>query len=254
MSVKSVAPGSGHIDRRTYRVVLGWAAALYCVAVVMAPLVWHKHGAGAADPMDRWGRDAIGAGLTHMLGGVHIGPTANGLFPHLVALGSPRDVAAMTALLALLCLATQELLGATLCAIGPLCAVLLTEACAKPVVDRVRNGAYQYPSGHCTAAAAVGTLGILLLSRHGGRRAVRTWGVLCVVPPGLVFVAMQRVGLHDLTEAIAGIVVGIATVLVATVALSALARRLPPRQGGGVVAGQGADPAAGQVPALRRAR
>jgi hypothetical protein len=227
----------GNFDGRTTRTLLLWAAALYTVAVVMAPLVWHKHGATPANPIDRWGRSVTGGDLTRLLRDVHVSPGANGLFPHLAALGSPRDVVAMVLLLALLSLAARDQLGFVLCALGPLCAILLTEAVAKPFVQRVRNGAYQYPSGHCSGAAAVGALGILLLYRRGGWRAARLWGWIFVIPPVLVFIAMQRVRLHDLTEAIAGLAVGIATTLVVTVALTALAghphrRKCSPGKGG----------------------
>jgi membrane-associated phospholipid phosphatase len=217
------APRGTNLDRRRRRVLLLWAGALYSVAVAMAPLVWHKRGAGPANPVDRWGRNVIGPDLTRVLRDVHVGPTASGLFPHLAALGSPRDVVALALLLALLSLAARDLLGLAMCAFGPLCAILLTEAGAKPLVHRVRASAYQYPSGHCTGAAAVGTLGILLLYRRGGWRAVRRWGWIFIVPPILVFFSVQRVMLHDVTESIAGLAVGTATMLVCTVALTTLA-------------------------------
>jgi len=128
----------------------------------------------------------------------------------------------MAVLLALLSLADHDLLGSAMCAVGPLCAIVVTEAWAKPLVHRIRDGAYQYPSGHCTGAAAIGTLGVLLLYRRGGWREVRRWGWIFVIPPVLVFIAMQRLRAHDLSEAIAGLAVGSATVLVSAVTLTAL--------------------------------
>jgi membrane-associated phospholipid phosphatase len=220
-----------NLDRHLRGILLRWAIGLYALVIAMAPLVWHKQDAGPASPLDRWGRTLIGPDFTRALRDVHLSPTANGVFPHLVGLGSPRDVAAMVLLLALLSLAARDFVGFAMCAVGPSCAILLTEAGAKPFVGRVRNGAYQYPSGHCTAAAAVGALGLLLLYRRGGWSATRTWGWAFLVPPILVFIAMQRVGLHDLTESIAGLAVGMATTVASSVAMTTLAAQLRRREG-----------------------
>lgn len=131
-------------------------------------------------------------------------------------------MAVLLVVLGLVCLHRGDRLMLILCFAGPLLAVAVTELVAKPFVGRFRAGADQYPSGHCTAAAAVSAVALLILCRpseHAGR-----WWVGCAVMPAvLVFVAVQHLGWHDLTEALAGLAAGAGTVS----ALAAALLRLP---------------------------
>lgn len=213
-------PRGRDLTRRGRRAVLVGAAALYAVVVAMAPLVWHHQGPGPSNGIDEWSRVVLGTDLTRALNDLHVGQAAEQLFPILGALGDPREVMVMIVLLGLLCLLSRDWLGLSLSAVGPLSAVLLTEYALKPLVHRIRDGAFQYPSGHCTGSAAVSTLAVVLLYRHGGRRAVLWGGWIFVLPPVLVFVSVQRLHLHDLMDSVAGLAVGVATVLVVAATLT----------------------------------
>ena len=207
-------------------VLLAWAAALLAVMVSLVPLVWHDADPGPANALDRWGRRAVGAGLTRLLRDVHVASVADRIFPRLADMGSAREVAAVAIVLGLIGLVKRDGTALALSVLGPLVAVAITEYAAKPLVGRVRDGAYQYPSGHCTGASAVGTVGVLLLWRYGGRPAVGRLGWLFIVPPVLVLVAVQRLRFHDLTESVAGLATGAGTVL----AVEALRRHLSDRR------------------------
>ena len=218
---------SGGADRHQpdVGILLVVAAALVAVVLAMVPFVWHDVDPGPANAVDRWGRRAMGVGLTRLLGDLHAASIADRLVPSLAAMGSARDVAAITLVLGLLGVVKRDASAVALAVVGPLVAIVLTEYAAKPLVGRIRDGAYQYPSGHCTAASAVGTVGVLLLWRYGGRRAVRWLGWLFVVPPVLVFIAVQRLRFHDMTESVAGSAVGTGTVLAAQAVLRWLSDR-----------------------------
>lgn len=110
-------------------------------------------------------------------------------------------------------LARGRVRGAVVAGAGPLVAVLLAELVLKPAVDRTTelSGAWSFPSGTATAAAAMCTSACLLAYR------VRpVWAALAVVlSTGVVVVvdaAVVALSWHYATDVIAGNALGVGVV------------------------------------------
>jgi membrane-associated phospholipid phosphatase len=124
-------------------------------------------------------------------------------------------------------------LGVTFALAGALSGGLkLLVARARPVFDDpiAHAGGYSFPSGHALAAmVAAGCVVVLLHPSLGGRARMALWVSAAAF---VLLVGLNRVvlGVHYLTDVVAGWVVGLATV-VATVVAFAVGRRdegLPP--------------------------
>jgi membrane-associated phospholipid phosphatase len=97
--------------------------------------------------------------------------------------------------------------------LGPAIALLLAEMVGKPLVARLEFSAYGFPSGHTTAAAALATTVALLVYRHLSFRFLMATGPLLVgLPLGMVL-AVVRIRSHLFSDAVAGVLLGLGTVL-----------------------------------------
>jgi membrane-associated phospholipid phosphatase len=132
-------------------------------------------------------------------------------------LGQPLQVAVVTIVLILACLAGRQLNGAVLAAISVPVAGLLTEDVLKPLV----NESYAaYPSGRTTGAfALIAIISVLLAqpSRWMPHRDRRIAVVAAAVLIGCaVCVATVGLGDHHFTDTVGGAAVGTGVVLTAT--------------------------------------
>src|SRR5205085_9945502 len=96
---------------------------------------------------------------------------------------------------------------------GPVTALLLTEAVAKPLVDRRHGLSLAYPSGHATGAAAVAALALVLSHRWRGWRGLAVASPVALALPAVMAVALVRLDWHYPTDVVGGLAVGAATVL-----------------------------------------
>jgi membrane-associated phospholipid phosphatase len=97
--------------------------------------------------------------------------------------------------------------------LGPPIALLVAEMVGKPVVARLEFGAYGFPSGHTTASAALAMTAALLAYRHLSFRFLMAMAPLLVgVPLGMVL-AVVRIRAHLFSDAVAGVLLGLGTVL-----------------------------------------
>ena len=146
------------------------------------------------------------------------------MFHRLVWLGSPRFVGVAAVALGLWRVARRDALGAALAVITPVLAGALTEFVAKPIIGRRLHGGLAFPSGHVTAATALAGVAVAMAVRQWGHRA--TWVVVpaALVPLG-VSAGVVRAGFHYVTDAIGGIAMGTAAVLLGVVIVSAVEDR-----------------------------
>ncbi len=179
--------------------------------------------------------DALDAVIRGWILGMHIHPTDMAVFSRI---GGATVTAALTAALALGCLAVRRVSGAVLAVVGVVVASALTEWVVKPIVDRTITIHHyvSYPSGHTTGLFAVSAaLAVVLLSARSGRswRAVRVAAVAAaVVVSCAVGVAMVALEFHYFTDTVAGAAVGTGVVLgIAFVLDSHVIRRWPGRLG-----------------------
>ncbi len=137
----------------------------------------------------------------------------DGAAPHAVLYAVP--LAALTALVALGVIAwrRQDRGALALCLVGPATALLLTDAVAKPLVDRRLRLSLSYPSGHATGAAAVAVLALVLCHRWKGWRALVVASPVALALPAVMGVALVRLNWHYPTDVVGGTAVGAATVL-----------------------------------------
>jgi membrane-associated phospholipid phosphatase len=137
---------------------------------------------------------------------------------HISQLGGPLAITVMTAVLCCCCLAVRRYRAAILVAGGEIGASALTWV-MKPVVDRTIGGSFSYPSGHTTAAFALGTAVVLIIASSGGRRlpgSVRiVLSVLTLATASLVALGMIAWREHYLTDTFGGAAVGIGVPLAA---------------------------------------
>jgi len=100
-----------------------------------------------------------------------------------------------------------------ICVAGPLLAIGLTELVGKPLVDRHLHQTLAFPSGHATDAGVVAALALVLLFRWAGLGPLAVGMPFGVAVPLLVSVAVVGLGRHYATDAVAGVAVGVASVL-----------------------------------------
>jgi membrane-associated phospholipid phosphatase len=134
-------------------------------------------------------------------------------------IGGTTVTTALTAALALGCLAARRVSGAMLAVAGVAVASALTEWVVKPVVDRTITIHHyvSYPSGHTTGLFALSAaLAVVLLSARPARpwQAFRVAVVTgAVVVSAAVGVAMIGLDFHYCTDTVAGAAVGTGVVL-----------------------------------------
>jgi membrane-associated phospholipid phosphatase len=136
-------------------------------------------------------------------------------------LGGELAITFMTALLCYCCLAMRRYRAAILVAGGEIAASVLTSV-MKPVVGRRLGGSLSYPSGHTTAAFALGTavVVLLLVSSRETRlpRSMRiVLSLVTLATASLVALGMIAWHQHYLTDTFGGAAIGIGVPL--TVAL-----------------------------------
>jgi undecaprenyl-diphosphatase len=132
-------------------------------------------------------------------------------------LGGSTEMIALTAVLALACLAARRVAGAVLAVVGVLVAATLTELVLKPLVHRTIVGDLTYPSGHTTGLFALATaIAVVVLGSGSGKpwRAARVAAVIAAVVVACA-VGFAVIGLHYhyFTDTIGGAAVGAGTVL-----------------------------------------
>ena len=154
-----------------------------------------------------------------------------GRFPALLhqlpRLGGLKEVALMTAALALAFVATRRWSGAVLALVAVPGAVGLTEYVLKPSVGAVLHQAF--PSGHATSSFALAAVFAILLTDPAYRRVPGALRLLLVLVALLLATAvaatMIAIGAHVFTDAVAGAAVGTGVVLACALTLDVAVRR-----------------------------
>lgn len=173
------------------------------VLAVLAILSAHQsHGHAIDGAVDRW---VVGLRVpTHIVSLVSL-------------IGGVVQVTALTAALALACLAARRVGGAVLALAGLVLASALTEFALKPLVHRTIHGYLSYPSGHTTGVFALAAaIAVVLLAPRSGRPhpAVRVAAVVCAVVVGCaVGLAVVDLGYHYFTDTIGGAAAGTGAVI-----------------------------------------
>jgi len=204
------------------RAVRPLAAALLvgCLAITAVLGAWYAH-QSQAGWLDRSVDGRVQASLV----------SQRAILSHVVQLGAPLPVTAITTALFLACLVARRWRGAVLLAIAVPAAAALTEVLLKPLIDRTLTGALSYPSGHATGiftlAAAVGVL-LLDPSRPRLPPALRVLlALIAYAAAGGVAVALVVLGFHYFTDTIGGAAAGTAVVLATAFVLDRLGSRRP---------------------------
>jgi membrane-associated phospholipid phosphatase len=130
------------------------------------------------------------------------------VFEVVAGVGAPY-VVAVVAVVAALSVRARDRARAVACLVGPLLAGLLTEFVLKPLVDGSTHSAFQFPSGHTTGAAAIAAV-IVIVAPRTWRPYVATAGVLLSVASCVAVVVLRW---HTATDAAAGVLIGLGSVL-----------------------------------------
>jgi membrane-associated phospholipid phosphatase len=196
-----------------------------CVAVVAALGIRYA-GHTRAGPFD--------TSVDHWIRG-RLGRTSP-IFTALTWLGDPGPVTLITALIALGCARARWWRGVALAVLTVPAASVVTEVILKPIISRGIDGLHSMPSGHTTAAFSMATVGAVLLAGPPGqaraalsRRTARLLTLAAYVLAAAVAVAMVAQGFHYFTDTIAGMGVGVGTVLLGALLIDAVAGRLARR-------------------------
>lgn len=134
--------------------------------------------------------------------------------------GKPAEVAALTLLIVLGCLAARRVNGAVLAAVSVAVSAVLTEFVLKPLFGRTLNGYLVYPSGHTGLTFTLAAVIVVLTLNPPGRQLRRT--VKVAVPAGAalvgsaVAVAMITLHAHYVTDTVGGAALAIGVVLTTT--------------------------------------
>jgi membrane-associated phospholipid phosphatase len=191
-------------------------AVLACAAGVTA-LGARYAGVSAPGDIDR----AVDPRLIDSLGRQHA------LAEDLVKIGSPASVAVLTVLLVAVLLYLRRPRGAVLAALASPVASAITEWMLKPIVERSRGGSLSYPSGHTTGIFAVAVvIAMLVLDRTPPRPPAAAQVVIVVLALAVattVAAASIAVGDHYATDTIGGACVAVATVLLVSLVIDAVA-------------------------------
>ena len=146
--------------------------------------------------------------------------------------GKPAEVAVLTLVIVLVCLAARRVNGAVLAAISIAVFAVVTDFVVKPVVGRTLGGYLVYPSGHTGAAFTLAAVIVVLLLNPSRRKLRRTVKVAVAAGVALVgsAVAVAMIGLHAhyFTDTVGGAALAVCVVLATTFLLDTerLRRRL----------------------------
>ncbi|MDQ6799138.1 MAG: phosphatase PAP2 family protein [Actinomycetota bacterium] len=141
------------------------------------------------------------------------GGGSKSMFQKAADLGSPYLVLGVAVVSGLVAVARRDLVAAKICVTGPLLAIGLTELVGKPLVDRHLHQTLAFPSGHATDAGVVAALVLVLVFRWAGSRSLALGMPFGVAVPLFVSIAVVGLGRHYATDAVAGVAVGVASVL-----------------------------------------
>jgi membrane-associated phospholipid phosphatase len=195
-------PAEGLLSPATRPLAAAIVAA--CAGTTALLGVWLGHGTHT-DPVDTAVDSAVRASLSGH-------PK---LLDLLARLGDLPAITVITVILVLTCLLRRRYRGAVLLALSVPAAAVITERLLKPLVGRTLLGFLSFPSGHATVTFALATaITVLLAGVPALPRAVRlTVAAAAFAVAAIVAAAMIALGLHYLTDAVAGAAVGIGTVL-----------------------------------------
>jgi undecaprenyl-diphosphatase len=139
--------------------------------------------------------------------------------------GKPAEVAVLTLVIVLACLAARRLNGTVLAAVSVVMSVVLTEFVLKPVFGRTLGGYLVYPSGHTGRAFTLAAVVVVLLlnpPRRQLRPALKVAVAAGVTLVGTaVAVAMIALHAHYFTDTVGGAALAIGVVLTTTLLLDA---------------------------------
>jgi membrane-associated phospholipid phosphatase len=183
---------------------LAWALTACCTVIVAAlPVLFAHH------TRLNWLDRSVDPRIQGMYG------ARNDLLRWLAKPGELIPVAALTVIIAGICLVTDRANGAILAAVSVPAAVELTEHVLKPLAGRTKLGFLSYPSGHATSTFALAAVLAVLMLNPPGRTLTP---VLRLIIPALavaiacvVSTAMIALGFHYFTDTIAGAAAGIGT-------------------------------------------
>lgn len=183
------------------------AACCLVVTLVLGVLTAHSSRPGRLDAtVDSWIQRTFG---------VH-----HGTMLLLEDVGKPAEVAVLTVVIVLACLAARRVNGALLTAVSVVVFVVLTEFVVKPVVGRTLGGNLVYPSGHTGSAFTLAAVIVVLLLNPSRRELRRTVKVAVAAGVALVgsAVAVAMIGLHAhyFTDTVGGAALAIGVVLTTT--------------------------------------
>lgn len=162
------------------------------------------------------------------------------LLVHLVLLGNPSTVIAVSLVLANLFLLLRPGRAVALALIGPTLGGALTELVLKPLVGRHKGGGLAFPSGHTTGAfcvVLVAGMALLKSGSHGLPRfplAVRLVLVaVALALAGGTATAMVALRAHYATDVVGGVAVALLAVVGTALALDGWCDRWALRRGRG---------------------
>lgn len=215
--------------------VLGGAvvAVMFVITLVTAlGVAWVLDTVGEERGVARWDRSAAEWSSDHVSEG------ATRILGVVTELGGTRVLFSIAAVVAVVDLVRRRRIVVPLYLAAVAIGVVLVNNGVKLWVDRERPDLDQlvgwsgasFPSGHAAAAAACWAGIMLVLTRHGGRRTRVLGGVVAVLLAVTVAVTRVLLGVHWLTDVVAGVLVGWGWFLVVSVAFG---DRLAPRPSGG---------------------
>jgi undecaprenyl-diphosphatase len=199
------------------------AACVAVVAVLGIRYAGHTRAGPFDTSVDHWIRGRLGR--------------TSPVFTALTWLGDPGSVTLITALIALGCARARWWRGTALAVLTIPAASVVTEVILKPIISRGIDGLHSLPSGHTTATFSMATVGAVLLAGPPGpargrlsRRTARLLTLAAYVLAAAVAVAMVTQGFHYFTDTIAGVGVGVGTVLLGALLIDLMAARLAARR------------------------
>jgi membrane-associated phospholipid phosphatase len=147
---------------------------------------------------------------------------------HISDLGAPLAITVLTAALCCCCLALRRYRAAIMVVGAEISASVLTRG-MKPVFDRTIGGSTSYPSGHTTAAFALGAAFVLVLASSRTSwipaRLRIALSVLTLATAALVGLGMVAWREHYLTDTFGGAAVGIGAALAVALFVDLVAER-----------------------------
>ncbi len=197
------------LPRRQLAIV---AAALFAMVVVMG---FRVHDGDRPLRVDKQATRVVDSPkVSRALSAADISETGSkSVFQKAVDLGSPYLVLAVAVLLGAVALRRRDMVAVGICVAGPILAIGLTELVGKPLVARHMHQTLAFPSGHATDAGVVAALALVLLFRWAGFGPLAVGIPFGAAVPLLVSVAVVGLGRHYATDAVAGVAVGVASVL-----------------------------------------